>query len=179
MASDLPGRIQLLIEKALREECLGGSCNGGLAKTPDLNLPPANLSSFWGHPVDMKIGFKDGVKAACCVCDTRKRSISGFRANPCGDIPNPGFILESSSKSISPPPGFPQPYMFMKQNPSNSLFGFDGPEDLPSLVCMGCVHCHMYILVSESAPKCPKCKSIDLLDISRLNEPMKKKARKN
>lgn len=62
MASDLPGRIQLLIEKALREECLGGLCNGDLAKTPDLNLPPANLSSFWGHPVDMKIGFKDGVK---------------------------------------------------------------------------------------------------------------------
>lgn len=54
--------VQFLIEKAMREQCLSESYNEGLAKTPDLNLPPANLSSFGGHPVQMKIGFIDGVK---------------------------------------------------------------------------------------------------------------------
>ena len=63
MAPNQPGRlVQFLVGKARREECLSESYNESLAKTSDLNPLAANLSSFGGHPVQMKIGSIDGVK---------------------------------------------------------------------------------------------------------------------
>ncbi|KAH7854390.1 hypothetical protein Vadar_013283 [Vaccinium darrowii] len=170
MAPNQPGRlIQFLIEKARREECASESYNEGLAKTPDLNLPAANLSSFGGHPAQMKIGSIDGVQAACHVCGTKKRSTP---ENLNGDMANSGFILQSSIKSTLPTPE-------QLQYANKILFGHDGTEDLPSLVCMGCVRCYMYVMVNESAPKCPKCKSINLLEIPSPSDPVKKKVRRN
>ncbi|KAH7853272.1 hypothetical protein Vadar_000785 [Vaccinium darrowii] len=121
------------------------------------------------HPSCLVQGM---VQAACHVCGTRKRSISAFAENPRGDMANSGFTLQSSSKSIPPTPEYLQ-YL------NKSLFGHDGQEDLPSLVCRGCVRCYMYVMVSESAPKCPKCKSTNLLEIPSPSDSVKKKARSN
>ncbi|KAH7846994.1 hypothetical protein Vadar_020554 [Vaccinium darrowii] len=168
MDPNQPGRlVQFLVGKARREECLSESYNESLAKTFDLNLPAANLSSFGNHPAKMKIGFIDEVQAACHVHGTKKRSISGFTENPGGHMENSSFILQSSSKSIPPTPEY-------LQYRNKSLFGHDGQEDPPSLVCMGCVHCYMYVMVSKNASQCPKCKSINLLDILSSSDQVKK-----
>ncbi|KAL6989231.1 hypothetical protein U1Q18_014983, partial [Sarracenia purpurea var. burkii] len=133
------------------------------------------------------------IKASCCLMkDTRKRCmILGLDMSSNGEDSNTCFILKltpnkkdksingSSISSSSPPL---HPHMFMKQKDLDQTLvgGFDSKKEVPSFVCMGCKYCHMYIMVSESAPKCPNCKNIDLIDFScfNLNHPMNK-ARKN
>ncbi|KAL6989228.1 hypothetical protein U1Q18_014980 [Sarracenia purpurea var. burkii] len=183
-------KIQWYFAEALMEDHLSGSLGERLFKTPDLNLPPFDMGN---HIINLKNRVDGEIKASCCVMkDTKKRCmIWGLDINSNGEDSNTCFILKltptkkeesvnGSSMSSSSPPL--HPHMFVKQKDLNETLagGFDTLEEVPSLVCMGCKHCYMYIMVSESAPKCPNCKSIDLIDFScfNLNHPMKK-ARKN
>ncbi|GMH07341.1 hypothetical protein Nepgr_009181 [Nepenthes gracilis] len=56
----------------------------------------------------------------------------------------------------------------------DSLKYSSSPES-SSMVLVGCPRCLMYVMLSESDPKCPKCKSTVLLDF--LREDINKKAR--
>ncbi|GAB4824641.1 hypothetical protein Ancab_007513 [Ancistrocladus abbreviatus] len=64
--------------------------------------------------------------------------------------------------------------------PSSCVSSEDGlkysssPES-SSMVLVGCPRCLMYVMLSESDPKCPKCKSTVLLDFPR--DDASKKAR--
>lgn len=62
-------------------------------------------------------------------------------------------------------------------NPNKDIEGSSNvvlQDEVPSLVLMGCSHCYLYVMVSELAPKCPKCKSSVLIDIFRKNHPAKR-----
>lgn len=50
-------------------------------------------------------------------------------------------------------------------------------DDLPSLILMGCIPCHIYVMVSEAEPKCPNCMGSVLIDIFR--ESPAKRPRRN
>ncbi|KAK8651447.1 hypothetical protein V6N13_141048 [Hibiscus sabdariffa] len=43
----------------------------------------------------------------------------------------------------------------------------DATVEEPSLVVMGCSYCLMYVMVSEVEPRCPRCRTSDLIDIFR------------
>ena len=42
-------------------------------------------------------------------------------------------------------------------------------DQVSSLVLMGCANCYLYVMVSQSDPKCPKCHSSILIDRFRGN----------
>ncbi|KAF7152359.1 hypothetical protein RHSIM_Rhsim01G0202400 [Rhododendron simsii] len=50
-------------------------------------------------------------------------------------------------------------------SPNRSLCYPDSPE-AKRMMLMGCPQCLMYVMLSEEDPKCPKCKSTVLLEIS-------------
>lgn len=106
-----------------------------------------------------------------CLWYQKEKHFSIYRESPWG---HGKFRVhfQSSSKSVPPTPEYLQ-YL------NKSLFGHDGQEDLPTLVCRGCVRCYMYVMVSDSAPKCPKCKSTNLLEIPSPSDSVKRKARSN
>ncbi|GMH12181.1 hypothetical protein Nepgr_014022 [Nepenthes gracilis] len=58
----------------------------------------------------------------------------------------------------------------------DSLKYSSSPEATTSMVLVGCPRCLMYVMLSESDPKCPKCKSSVLLDF--LGGDVNKKPRK-
>ncbi|KAL4340162.1 hypothetical protein GQ457_08G010260 [Hibiscus cannabinus] len=43
----------------------------------------------------------------------------------------------------------------------------DATVEEPCLVVVGCSYCLMYVMVSEVEPRCPKCRTSDLIDIFR------------
>ncbi|AES67107.1 hypothetical protein MtrunA17_Chr2g0321761 [Medicago truncatula] len=47
-----------------------------------------------------------------------------------------------------------------------SCVSSEAEEETSAMVLLGCLQCHMYVLLSEADPnpKCPKCKSTVLLD---------------
>ncbi|GAB2214843.1 hypothetical protein Droror1_Dr00019207 [Drosera rotundifolia] len=49
----------------------------------------------------------------------------------------------------------------------DSLKYSSSPEATTSMVLVGCPRCLMYVMLSESDPRCPKCKSTVLLDFLR------------
>ncbi|KAH1033966.1 hypothetical protein AAZX31_20G007400 [Glycine max] len=54
-----------------------------------------------------------------------------------------------------------------------SLLGINGNHEPTPLIATGCPHCLYYVMISEADPKCPNCKSYNLIDMFQEN-PTKK-----
>ncbi|GAB2274573.1 Protein GL2-INTERACTING REPRESSOR 1 [Dionaea muscipula] len=50
---------------------------------------------------------------------------------------------------------------------SEESLKYSSSPEATSMVVVGCPRCLMYVMLSESDPKCPKCKSTVLLDFLR------------
>ncbi|XLR01833.1 hypothetical protein HN51_056668 [Arachis hypogaea] len=53
----------------------------------------------------------------------------------------------------------------MRISSSSENAEMENDEDVDSLIVMGCTDCYIYVMVSKSNPKCPRCQNPNLLDV--------------
>ncbi|GAB4859817.1 hypothetical protein Ancab_011297 [Ancistrocladus abbreviatus] len=70
----------------------------------------------------------------------------------------PGANRQPSSPEASPPSSCVT---------SEDSLKYSSSPEATSMVLVGCPRCLMYVLLSESDPRCPTCKSTVLLDFPR------------
>ncbi|KAF8005651.1 hypothetical protein BT93_K0055 [Corymbia citriodora subsp. variegata] len=94
----------------------------------------------------------------------------------------PGSVVQEDQSLHAPSVQLEEPSPISSQHSCMSLdLNLNGVFDIdrdqlegPSLVLMGCRDCHLYVMVSEINPSCPRCKSCEfLLDVFRGNLPKK------
>ncbi|XP_020538123.2 uncharacterized protein LOC110010387 [Jatropha curcas] len=107
----------------------------------DLNYPI--LSSTSQPPLQSKLCFDREVK--CPIRESKKRALKEMEM----EIGEEEEKKNDDLKLRLSPPG-----MKPKDESSNQL-----------LVLMGCSHCFIYVMVSQTDPKCPNCKSPILIDV--------------
>lgn len=73
----------------------------------------------------------------------------------------------SNGFEISPSPPSQQSCMSFEWDLNESPNSTNNIIEIPSLTLVGCTNCLMYVMVPEVDPKCPKCKSYVLIDMSR------------
>ncbi|GAA0158765.1 hypothetical protein LIER_15708 [Lithospermum erythrorhizon] len=52
----------------------------------------------------------------------------------------------------------------------SSFHKHDNSTETTSMMLVGCPNCLIYVMLSEEEPKCPKCKSSVLLNVSQENK---------
>ncbi|KAL9238652.1 hypothetical protein vseg_013047 [Gypsophila vaccaria] len=83
------------------------------------------------------------------------------RAPPTVLLPvGPNRMSTSSSSEVSPPRSCVS---------SEDNLKYSSSPETTSMVLVGCPRCLMYVMLSESDPRCPKCKSTVLLDFLHHN----------
>ncbi|KAK9755862.1 hypothetical protein RND81_01G055800 [Saponaria officinalis] len=73
----------------------------------------------------------------------------------------PHRMSTSSSSEVSPPRSCVS---------SEDNLKYSSSPETTSMVLVGCPRCLMYVMLSESDPRCPKCKSTVLLDFLHHNK---------
>ncbi|KAG9160454.1 hypothetical protein Leryth_008840 [Lithospermum erythrorhizon] len=108
-----------------------------------------------------------------------KRPILDLKLNL--SLPPPRRNLHmNESPNQSPPTTSPESSSVssevLNNNDDNST-----TETTLSMVLVGCPNCLLYVMLSEKDPKCPKCKSSVLLNVSQdnTNNPTKRTTKKN
>ncbi|KAM0946214.1 hypothetical protein DsansV1_C09g0092611 [Dioscorea sansibarensis] len=94
----------------------------------------------------------------------RRRSVGPSREREGHNSPN---------KSSPMSPRSPQSSCLSSESDQGMKHYSSSPE-IVSMVLAGCSRCLIYVMVSEEDPKCPKCKSLVLLDFLNDNTENKK-----
>lgn len=99
-----------------------------------------------------------------------------LKLSPPGSAIQEDHILHALSVQLEEPSPISSQHSCMSLDLNlNGVLDIDlDQQEGPSLVLMGCKNCHIYVLVSEINPSCPRCKNCEfLLDVFRGNPPKK------
>ncbi|KAL8517704.1 hypothetical protein ACS0TY_015801 [Phlomoides rotata] len=74
--------------------------------------------------------------------------------------------VESPSRSSTVSPTSPTSSCVSSElNHQDEYLRYSTSPEATSMMLVGCTRCHMYVMLAEEDPRCPKCKSTVLLDV--------------
>ncbi|XXG42348.1 hypothetical protein AAC387_Pa01g2655 [Persea americana] len=152
-----------------------------LASMP-VDLDPFTLPLGWTRFIDLNTGrvhYKRDISFAAAAAEDmgwngRWNPQQDFKENlttlpPLIDQHLPDSPTQSMSASFVSP-GSCVSSEFAEEADTKEIRPPSSPPEVTSLVLKGCRCCHMYVMLKEEQePKCPKCKSPDLLDFLKEN----------